>query len=58
MKTYEIHHIIPFVYEDYRLDIDNLALLCYDCHKWVHSKKNTNQEFIKEPLKEVDEFKD
>lgn len=58
MKTYEIHHIIPFVYEDYRLDIDNLALLCYDCHRWVHSKKNTNQEFIKEPLKEVDEFKD
>lgn len=47
MKSYEIHHIISFVHEEFRTDVDNLVLLCRDCHRWVHSKKNINKEFIK-----------
>jgi hypothetical protein len=42
-----IHHIVSFSVREYRADINNLVLLCVKCHRFVHSKKNTNQEFIK-----------
>ena len=43
-----IHHIISFAIKEYRTDPNNLVLLCVKCHRWVHSKKNINGEFIKE----------
>lgn len=48
IKNYSlrIHHIIPFEVEATRLDIDNMVLLCRNCHKFVHSKKNLNNEFL------------
>jgi hypothetical protein len=27
-------------------NFDNLLLVCKKCHNWIHSKKNTNREFI------------
>ena len=41
-----IHHIKSFADEDLRMDINNLASLCKFCHDWVHSKLNTNKDFI------------
>ena len=29
-----------------RTDIDNLITVCKRCHLWIHSKKNTNRDFI------------
>ena len=46
--TFHIHHVVSFANEELRADIDNLMLLCRDCHKWVHSKKNKNRDFIRE----------
>ncbi|MDV3952128.1 hypothetical protein CMT77_07850 [Elizabethkingia anophelis] len=45
--TFEVHHIIPFEYEKGRCDIENLVLICNPCHNWIHSRRNTNSEFIK-----------
>lgn len=47
-KKFNIHHIISFQVVDYRFNVDNLILLCYDCHRWVHSKKNKDKVLIKE----------
>ena len=44
--SFHIHHIISFAVKDLRLDLDNLVLLCRDCHSWVHSKANTGKEFL------------
>lgn len=44
--NFHIHHIVSFQVKEKRLDLDNLILLCKECHKWVHSKKNTNNKFI------------
>jgi len=33
--------------EELRADPDNLILLCADCHHWVHSNENINDEFIR-----------
>lgn len=45
-NRFHIHHKLGFSeYPDSRLDIDNLVLLCQKCHRWVHSKKNTNGEW-------------
>ena len=46
--NFHIHHIISFQIPEYRSELDNLILLCKECHRWVHSKKNTNKKFIKE----------
>lgn len=50
-KKFHIHHLYPFAeYERLRLNPDNLALLCADCHRFVHSKKNTELEFMLKPM--------
>ncbi len=41
-----IHHIVTFAVARLRADVDNLVLLCVKCHRFVHSKKNTQMEFI------------
>jgi hypothetical protein len=49
MKMFHIHHYDSFTtVPDRRADIDNLMLMCYDCHKWTHSNNNTNKEFLGE----------
>ncbi len=46
--SFHIHHIVSFQVEEKRTDVDNLILVCRDCHYWIHSNKNTDNEFIKE----------
>ena len=46
--TFHIHHIISFKVKEKRADPNNLILLCKECHRWVHSKENTENEYIKE----------
>ena len=41
-----IHHIVSFADTDLRAEVSNLVLLCVKCHRFVHSKKNINQEYI------------
>jgi len=43
---FDVHHIIPVDVEEFRLDIDNLVLLCHECHLFVHSNKNVKKTFI------------
>jgi hypothetical protein len=45
-----IHHIVSFENEKLRADIDNLILLCADCHRWVHSNQNVDKEYIREEV--------
>lgn len=44
---FHIHHIISFKVKPERANPDNLILLCAQCHRWVHSKKNIDKEFIR-----------
>lgn len=46
--TFHIHHIVSFQVKELRTDPYNLVLLCKDCHKFIHSKKNITKKFIKE----------
>lgn len=46
--TFHIHHIISFMNKEERSNINNLILLCRDCHLWVHSKKNIDNKFLGE----------
>jgi len=46
--TFHIHHIVSFMVSELRSEISNLVLLCKECHLFIHSKKNTTKEFIKE----------
>lgn len=46
-----IHHIISFRIINLRSDPNNLVLLCVKCHRFVHSKKNINKEFIGEEVR-------
>jgi len=46
--TFHIHHIVSFQVKELQTEPSNLVLLCKDCHKFVHSKKNTTKKFIKE----------
>lgn len=46
--TFHIHHITSFQVKELRTEPNNLILLCKECHKFVHSKRNTTKQFIKE----------
>ena len=46
--TFDIHHIVSFAVRELRATPTNLALLCADCHSFVHSRKNVKREFLKE----------
>lgn len=45
-KAFHIHHIVPFATVALRANIDNLVLLCNKCHSFVHSRRNTDGEFL------------
>lgn len=45
-RRFHVHHIISFQVRESRSDPENLVLLCAPCHRFVHSKKNTNNTFI------------
>lgn len=46
---FHVHHVYSFtMYPDHRSDVDNLMLLCQDCHRWVHSRENVDKLYIKE----------
>lgn len=45
--NFHIHHLVSFQVIELRSEVSNLILLCKDCHRWVHSKKNINKQFIK-----------
>ena len=41
------HHIKSWAdYPDNRFDLDNLITICKECHGWIHSKNNTNKDFL------------
>lgn len=47
-KLHEVHHIAVWAqFPDLRLEPENLKLLRYSCHKFVHSKRNTTGELIR-----------
>lgn len=42
----EVHHILPIEkYWEKRLDMDNLELLCPDCHNQGHGRESALQKF-------------
>jgi len=49
-KTFHIHHIISFQVKEKRMNLDNLILLCRDCHIFVHSNQNKYSVFIEDTL--------
>ena len=49
--TFHVHHIVSFAVRAVRADPTNLALLCAPCHRFVHSKANTQSEFLGEANK-------
>jgi predicted GIY-YIG superfamily endonuclease/RNA polymerase subunit RPABC4/transcription elongation factor Spt4 len=42
----DVHHIVPFANKDLRAVTSNLVLLCKKCHRFVHSKRNVNREYL------------
>jgi hypothetical protein len=45
-NSFHVHHIVPFDNTHLRATESNLVLLCIKCHRFVHSKRNINNEFI------------
>ena len=50
LNNLHVHHIESFANKEKRSDINNLVLLCVKCHRFVHSKKNINKEYIREEV--------
>lgn len=46
-RRFHVHHIVRFEVKALQTDTSNLALLCSKCHRFVHSKKNVDSEFIR-----------
>lgn len=46
-RKLHVHHIVSFAVKALRAEPSNLTLLCDKCHRWVHSKANTEKLFIK-----------
>lgn len=46
--AFHIHHIVSFKVRELRAEVTNLVLLCKECHRWVHSLKNEQKQFIRE----------
>jgi len=46
-----VHHVISYSFEEYRLNPENLIILCESCHCWVHGENNVDEEFLKRPAK-------
>ncbi len=46
MIKFHIHHVDSFAIRERRAVLENLVLLCGDCHRWVHSKRNKKSLFI------------
>ncbi len=42
----EIHHIESFSVVEKRADVDNLVLLCEECHDFVHSRQNIARIYL------------
>lgn len=46
-KSEHAHHIVPWAgNESLRFEMSNIVTLCGECHRWVHSKKNTSRDFL------------
>lgn len=45
-RAFHVHHIKSFRFRELRACVDNLALLCGDCHRFVHSKRNAAREYL------------
>lgn len=43
---FHIHHIDSFANRALRAEPSNLILLCDVCHRWVHSRANTERKFL------------
>ena len=44
---FHVHHIAPFTANKaLRGEIENLVLLCDQCHRFIHSRENTEGEFL------------
>ena len=48
-QQYHIHHCVPFEHVEYRTNANFLILVCKPCHSWIHSKKNTESEWLLTP---------
>ncbi len=46
--TFHVHHRVSFMVRELRATLSNLVLLCAGCHRFVHSRKNINRDFIGE----------
>lgn len=44
--AFHIHHIVSFSVKELRSELSNLLLVCEPCHQWIHSKRNTNYEYL------------
>jgi 5-methylcytosine-specific restriction endonuclease McrA len=45
-KDFHIHHIVSFAYAPLRLEPTNLVLVCNTCHRWIHSRRNSDQQWL------------
>jgi len=46
-RSLHVHHLAPWAgNEALRFSLDNAATLCRPCHHWVHSRENTEGEFL------------
>jgi 5-methylcytosine-specific restriction endonuclease McrA len=56
---FHIHHLISFAVIALRTEVRNLRLLCQRCHRWVHSRANTERELLgPEPTDDPNYFLD